>query len=280
MRTAWGPKMHSLLIRLIFGAGAFGAAAAITPGVAADSAVERGKYLVTIGICGSCHQPNLAGGRRTGGILSANITSDKETGIGGWSRQQIVDAIRNGKRPDGSQIRPPMGIFFYRELSDRDAQAIADYLLTVPPVRVDFKHSPVSGPVPEIPPPAATVPDTPAGDTIAHGKYLAVTVAHCMQCHSPKAAGLPDLARMGAGGNGYRAADGRTALSANITPGNPDGIVKWTDEDLKKAITTGVRPDGSHMVPVMDFEFYSQMTAADLDALVRFLRTLKPVPPA
>jgi mono/diheme cytochrome c family protein len=272
--------MHSLLNRLGLWIGLLSAVVVVTPAGAADSAVERGKYLVTIGICGSCHQPNLAGGRRTGGILSANITSDKETGIGGWSRQQIAEAIRNGKRPDGSRIRPPMGIFFYREFSDSDAQAIADYLLTVPPVRVDFKHSPVSGPVPELPPAPAIVPDPPPGDTIARGKYLAVTVAHCMQCHSPKAAGLPDLARMGAGGNGYRAADGRAALSANITPGNPDGIVKWTDEDLKKAITTGVRPDGSHMVPVMDFEFYSQMTAADLDALVRFLRTLKPVPPA
>ena len=73
-----------------------------------------------------------------GGILAANITSDKETGIGGWTRQQIVEAIRNGKRPDGSRIRPPMGIFFYRELSDTDAQAIADYLLTVAPVRTEF----------------------------------------------------------------------------------------------------------------------------------------------
>src|SRR3954469_4054481 len=272
--------MHSLLNRFVLRIGILGAAVAITPAVAGDGAVERGKYLVTIGICGSCHLPNLAGGRRTGGILSANITPDKETGIGNWSRQEIVDAIRNGKRPDGSRIRPPMGVFFYREFSDRDALAIADYLLTVAPVRASFERSPVSGPAPDIPPAASTVPDTPAGDIIAHGKYLAVTVAHCMQCHSPKAAGLPDFARMGPGDNGYRAADGRTALSANITPGNPDGIVKWTDEDLKKAITTGVRPDGSHMVPVMDFEFYSQMTAADLDALVRFLRTLKPVPPA
>ena len=57
---------------------------------------------------------------------------------------------------------------------------------------------------------------------------------------------------MGAGGNAYKAADGRTALAANITPGNPDGVVKWTDEQLKHAITTGVRPDGSKMVRFLD----------------------------
>jgi mono/diheme cytochrome c family protein len=272
--------MHVRFIDFALRLGLLAAAILATPAHAGETAVERGKYLVTIGICGSCHLPNLAGSRLTGGILSANITSDKETGIGGWTREQIVDAIRNGVRPDGSRIRPPMGIFFYRELSDTDALAIADYLLTMPAVRASFQRSPVTGPAPAIAPAAATVPDTARGDTIAYGKYLAVTVSHCMQCHSPRVGGLPDLTRMGAGGNGYKAADGRTALSANITPGNLDGVVKWTDEQLKIAITTGVRPDGSKMVPVMDFEFYSQMTPADLDALVRFLRTLKPVPPA
>jgi hypothetical protein len=84
---------------------------------------------------------------------------------------------------------------------------------------------------------------------------------------------------MGAGGNGYTGSDGRTAVSANITPGNPTGIATWTDAQVKTAITTGVRPDGSKLVPVMDFDFYEQMTPDDLDALVGFLRTLKPVPP-
>jgi mono/diheme cytochrome c family protein len=43
-----------------------------------ETAVERGKYLVTIGICQGCHQANLAGGRRTGGNISANITPDRD----------------------------------------------------------------------------------------------------------------------------------------------------------------------------------------------------------
>jgi mono/diheme cytochrome c family protein len=266
-------------IRLGLGIGMLATAVIATTAWGADNAVERGKYLVTIGICEGCHLPNLAGGRRTGGILSSNITSDKETGIGAWTREQIVEAIRNGKRPDGSRIRPPMGIFFYRELSDTDAQAIAEYLLTVTPVRTSFERSPVAGTAPVIEPAAATIPDIPRADTIAYGKYLAATVTHCMQCHSPRVQGLPDLTRMGAGGNAYRAADGRTAVSADITPSNPDGIVKWTDDQLKHAITTGIRPDGSVMVPVMDFELYAQMTPEDLDAMVRFLRALRPVPP-
>ena len=57
---------------------------------AADDQIARGKYLVTIGICGSCHTPNLAGGRKVGNLVSANITSDSASGLGGWSEQQIL----------------------------------------------------------------------------------------------------------------------------------------------------------------------------------------------
>jgi mono/diheme cytochrome c family protein len=246
---------------------------------AAGDQNARGKYLVTIGICGSCHTPNLAGGRKVGNLISENITSDKVSGLGNWTEAQIVEALRNGKRPDGSDVRPPMGVFFYRGFSDTDAHAIAAYLLQTAAVPTTFQRAPVSGPPPKFGPTVTSVPDTPRTDKLAYGRYLAVTVSHCMQCHSPRIEGLPDLARMGAGGNGYTGSDGRTALSANITPGNPTGIATWTNEQVKQAITHGVRPDGSKLVPVMDFDFYEQMTPDDLDALVGFLRTLKPVPP-
>jgi mono/diheme cytochrome c family protein len=246
---------------------------------AADDQIARGKYLVTIGICGSCHTPNLAGGRKVGNLVSANITSDSASGLGGWSEQQIVEALRNGKRPDGSDVRPPMGVFFYRDLSDTDAHAIAAYLRQVPAAPTSFQRAPVSGPPPKFGATVTSVPDTPHSDKLAYGRYVAVTVSHCMQCHTPRVGGLPDLERMGAGGNGYTGADGRTAVSANLTPGNPGGIAGWTDAQVKQAITKGVRPDGSKLVPVMDFDFYEQMTPEDLDALVGFLRSLKPVPP-
>jgi mono/diheme cytochrome c family protein len=268
------PIYHGLL------AGTLAAVALVSSARAAEDPIARGKYLVTIGICGSCHLPNLAGGRKTGGIISANITSDKESGIGAWSEQQIVEAIRNGKRPDGSNVRPPMGVFFYRGLSDTDAHAIAAYLRQAPAVRTTFERAPVTGTPVVFGPTVTSVPDPSRSDKVAYGRYIAVTVAHCMQCHSPRVQGLPDLTRLGSGGNAYTGRDGRAAVAANLTPGNPTGIATWTDDQLKQAITTGVRPDGSKLVPVMDFEFYEQMTPDDLDALVSFLRTLKPVPPS
>jgi hypothetical protein len=64
-----------------------------------------------------------------------NITPDPETGIGRWTDAQIATAIREGRRPDGSIIGPPMPIALYRGLSDRDLMAIVTYLRTVPPKR-------------------------------------------------------------------------------------------------------------------------------------------------
>jgi mono/diheme cytochrome c family protein len=112
---------------------------------AEQSAVERGQYLVTIGICGSCHTQvdaggkriasrYLAGGAKVGGLNTPNLTSDRETGLGNWTDEQIIEAIRNGRRPDGSPVRPPMGVFFYRDLSDTDVRAIVAYLRTLPAV--------------------------------------------------------------------------------------------------------------------------------------------------
>ena len=245
-----------------------------------EGAVERGKYLVTIGICQGCHLQNLAGGRRTGGNISANITPDPETGIGAWTDEQIIEAIRNGKRPDGSRVRPSMGVFWYNDLSDTDVRAIVAYLRSVPPVYLKHERSADPGRLPVLRPPVKSVPDVPRTDKVAYGRYLVSAVAHCMTCHTPRGEGQPDLTRPGAGGNTNNVPGGGVAISANLTPGNPNGIVKWTDEQVKQAITKGIRPDGSKLIPVMDFELYEHFMPEDLDAIVAYLRSLKPVPPS
>lgn len=254
---------------------------------AADPAqIARGEYLVTTGVCASCHTPRGAKGERNwalrlaggqGGPLTApNLTPDPETGLGNWTEDQIVDALRNGKRPDGSQIRPPMGVFFYRSLSDHDVRSIAAYLRSLPPAKNKVIRTPVSIPAPDFAP-VASVPEPNREDRVRYGQYLAETVAHCLQCHSPRVKGLPDLSRAGAGGNTYPVPGGGTVVAPNLTPANPYGITKWTDDQIKAAITHGVRPNGSQLVPVMDFEMYAAMTPDDLAKLVLYLRTLEPV---
>ncbi len=248
------------------------------------SLVERGRYLATIGICDSCHTRQdaqgavlkgmeLAGGHRVGGLLSSNITPDEDTGIGAWTDQQIIDAIRNGKRANGETVRPPMGVYFYRNISDLDMAAIVAYLRSVPAVRNRVERlesrapAPVFAPVQDV-----SAPDR--SDKRAYGKYLGETIAHCYQCHTPRKEGLPDTARWGAGGNAYTARGGGQVTAPNITQTN---LASWTDEQVKLAITKGVRPDGSTLAAVMDFDRYANFSAADLDALVTYMRTVPAV---
>jgi len=122
-----------------------------TLAVRAETPLERGTYLMqSIVACGNCHTPKdrdgkpIADRELAGGFVinapifysvSPNITPDKETGIGNWTDDQIADAIRNGKRPDGTIIGPPMPIEYYRNLSDSDVRAIVAYLRTVKPIK-------------------------------------------------------------------------------------------------------------------------------------------------
>ncbi|MBR0822819.1 cytochrome c [Bradyrhizobium liaoningense] len=116
-----------------------------------DSQIARGKYLVTIGGCNDCHTPGyflgkpdmsrFLGGSDVGfeipgqGVfVGSNITPDKKTGIGGWTREQIVKAIQAGERPDGRILAPIMPWHAFAALTADDATAIAVFLQSLKPV--------------------------------------------------------------------------------------------------------------------------------------------------
>lgn len=116
--------------------------------------VAYGRYLATgVWECYRCHsasfetnndiEPEKSVGYFGGGnpigdkenkpVNSANITPDRETGIGTWTETQFSDAARFGKRPDGkalSHLMPPMTM-----LRDDEVSAIWAYLQTVPPLK-------------------------------------------------------------------------------------------------------------------------------------------------
>lgn len=254
----------------------------------AETRLERGPYLMqAIVACGNCHTPQgpegpLPGMELAGGLelpdpaftaYSANITPDKATGIGRWTDAQIIAAIREGRRPDGSIIGPPMPIGQYRATFDNDAQAIVAYLRSVAPVdnKVPISAYRMSLP-PSYGPPVASAPDVPSGDKVAYGRYLAGPAGHCIECHSPAGAnGASDLEnRLGAGGRPFSGPCG-VSVAADITP---TGLQRYSDAELKTIVTTGVRPDGSRLNPPMAVPCYAKMHPADLDALVAYLRTL------
>jgi len=256
----------------------------------AQSPLDRGKYLMnSIVACGNCHTPQtpqgpvqskeLAGGTKFqeefGLAYAPNITPDAETGIGRWTDQQIIAAIREGKRPDGTTIGPPMPIALYRDIADADVQAIVAYIRAVPPLVNKVPKSEYKIPLPPAygPPIAGAVPSPPRTDAIAYGAYLAGPLGHCIECHSsPGANGAPDVVNnLGAGGMNFHGPWG-TTVARNITPTN---LATWSDADIKKAITTGVRPNGERLKPPMAYGYYKNIAAEDLDAIVAYLRSLK-----
>ena len=273
-------------------------AAAMIAGASAEDLRARGAYLVnTIGGCGNCHTPKDRAGRAIPGkdlsggfefddpdighIVPPNITPDPETGIGKWSEAQIVTALRDGKRPDGTIIGPPMPIPVYSRLSDSDASAIAAYLRSVKPIRNAVAKTQFKIPLPPAyGPPVTHVDEPPRTDKIAYGGYLAGPVGHCVLCHTPPGDGKPfDMSRAYGGGRELPdfAKPGALTVSRNITPDPESGIGKWSDAELKRAITAGIRPDGTRLTRTMPFDWYAKIAPADLDALVAYLRSLKPV---
>jgi len=265
---------------------------AITPTAEAETPYQRGKYLVeVVAACGNCHTPMgpkgpimaraLSGGPPLvePGIkaFATNITSDMETGIGKWSVAQIVRAVRDGVRPDGSLIRPPMPFELYRKLSDRDARAIAVYLKRVKPIRATSPKSVYKVPLPKnYGPPVGRIAEVPRSDKVAYGAYLAGPVAHCTACHTPLVKGHFDWSRIGAGGNRYPGPWG-VSVSRNITPHKTDGIGAWSDAKIKRAITKGIGRDGAKLAPPMGYGYYARIRPSDLDALVAYMRSLKPL---
>lgn len=123
----------------------------VSRGIGAESAQARGKYLVQLGGCTDCHTPGhflgrpdmarFLGGSDVGievpglGIfVPPNLTPDNDTGLGTWTKDEIVTAIRTGVRPDGRILAPIMPWRGYASLTDSDAAAIAEYLRSLPPV--------------------------------------------------------------------------------------------------------------------------------------------------
>lgn len=254
-----------------------------------DALLKRGEYLMNGPVaCGNCH--TLAGPdgpdfsrELAGGLVfdaepfkayAANITPDNGTGIGAWSDAELAKAIREGLRPDGTLIGPPMPVPFYRALSDEDLAAIVAYIRSVAPVKNDVPASTYNIPLPPAyGPPIDSVNAPSPGDQLAYGEYL-VTISHCMECHTPlKEDGHPDFDKLGAGGNEFPGPWG-VSVSRNITPDKETGLGEWSDEEIKTAIAKGISRDGSHLLPPMGFGYYANITEPDLNAMIAYLRSI------
>lgn len=300
----FSPSLHRSRLLAVFAALFFPVvlASAQTPA----PGVERGRYLVeSILACGNCHTPKSPTGepiasRNLGGGLSfspppfvgvaSNITPDRETGIGGWSDDDIKQAIVKGMRPNHGRLpNTPLAVVmatsFFKALTPLDLDAVVAYLRSVPPIRNEVPTPVYRAPQVHQPYPDAeqSYSDAKMSDPVYRGRYL-VTVAHCMECHSTFDKGVFDFSRLGAGGRlfGPQVVQGFPAewlgsRAANITSHPTAGLGRWTDAEIKRAITQGISRNGRNLQPPMGFTYYAKLNPTDLDAIVAYLRTVPPL---
>ncbi|HEY2243699.1 MAG TPA: c-type cytochrome [Xanthobacteraceae bacterium] len=252
--------------------------------------VKSGSYLVNgILTCGNCHSPkgptgDIADKAFSGGlswdeppfkVTAPNITQDKKTGIGEYSDAELKQVLRKGIKRNGVPVAMIMPSGFYEIMTDGDLDAVIAYLHTIKPIT-----NTVPDPVYKMPqghpiPPGGDKPFNEAtlSDKKNRGFYL-VTVAHCMECHTPMGPrGREFDARLGAGGFEFPGPWG-VSVSPNITSNKDKGIGAWTDDEIKRAITQGVSRDGSKLKPPMGYHYYETVASDDLDAIVAYLRTV------
>jgi len=262
----------------------------------AETPVERGSYLVdSIGACGNCHTPRQQGipdlsKKFSGGfqtfdepwftVKGANITPDRDTGIGAWSDDELRKTLLTGVRPNGVTLATVMPYPFYKMMLPSDVDAIVAYLRTVEAIRnavqaPSYKAQQIAVAVPGADKPFAA---DDLKDPVKRGFYLS-SIAHCMACHSRASEAVPPdfKGNYGRGGREFRGPWGVT-VTANISS-SAKGLGGWSDAEIRRVLTEGISKDGRKLKPPMiDYvAYYKTWKSEDLDALIAWLRTIPPI---
>lgn len=267
--------------------------AAPVAGVPADlpASISHGQYLATAADCVACHTRDggtpFAGGRPFklpfGILYATNLTPDAETGIGSWSDQAFVDAVRRGSGSHGP-LYPAMPYTSYAGLSRADVLDIKHYLESLAPVKQV--------------PPANTLgfpfnirqgmylwnlaffreqrfaPKAEQSVVWNRGAYLAGPLGHCGECHTPRNIGFAMKSRDYMAGTvvqGWKA--------YNTTSDTGYGLGGWSRRQLTDFLSEGHAQGRSSAVgPMGEVVEHSlqYLTPGDIQALVVYLQSISP----
>ena len=273
-----------------------------------DDITKQGKYIFGAAGCAHCHTSDLdkplAGGLALrspfGTFYVPNISPDKVTGIGSWTEEQFFKAVREGVSPQGYDYYPSFPFTSYSKLSDEDIHALRAYLLTWPAISqpnkphklmkafsirsslffwrsVNFVSYSKKDERNLIYEPGPFVPYANHSGQWNRGAYLIEGAFHCAQCHTPRGmlGGMIKESLM-SGAKLF----GEPDPAPNLTPDVETGTGSWTREDWKKFLKTGFTPKahsvGGDMKKIVKFGT-SQLTESDLDSIIDYLQSLRPV---
>lgn len=280
------------LVGVAFVAGVFywSPSHARTPDRQAFELIQRGRYLVTAADCAACHtRPDggtpFAGGRPIetpfGNVVSANITPDRDSGIGAWTDDDFDNAVRNGVRPDGSRLYPAMPYTSYTKMTREDVMAMRAYLSTIPPA-----HNVVHSDMLPFPfnirfgmqiwnflffKPGPYQPDRTKSAEWNRGAYLVQGPGHCGACHTPK-----NFAGADKTGEYLQGANLQAWFAPDITNDNRRGLGRWPIEQVVKYLKTGHNAISGATGPMSEEIALasSRMTDGDLRAIATYLKSL------
>jgi mono/diheme cytochrome c family protein len=290
-----------LLVLLVSGAAAYallnrtddsaGAAPLIAGAPPSADVLARGEYLTKAADCVACHtvaesHKPFAGGVAfklpIGTIYSSNITPDKISGIGNWSDDEFVRAVREGVRNDGAHLYPAFPYTSYTRLSRSDVLAIKAYLLSLPAIKQANRANDMGFPFNQrwamgfwnaaFFKSQRFVADPAKSPEWNSGAYLATALGHCAECHTPRNLGFGlEHGKEFAGQElqGWRA--------YNITPDPKYGIGSWTEGETVQYLKTGHAPGhASASGPMGEAVAHSLqfLDPVDLVAMVGYLRSV------
>lgn len=273
---------------------------------ATPSRIARGNYLANhVTACVDCHSsrdwdllsapaiPDTEGGggelfdetRGVPGAISApNITSSH---LGHWTDGEIARAIVSGISRDGTALYPAMPYPTFNSLADEDVQAIVSYLRTLRPLpsKAGQRSLHIFDALEVRTMPLRYLPQAlhnPA-DPNSNGAYLSA-IAGCKSCHDAPIGSGAALESAFAGGREFLLPTGDQVWSTNITPDPSTGIGNWSETEFVDRFKSIGKMDSKDLTlsagdsnTVMPWVAYSGMTIADLKAIYRYLRSLRPV---
>lgn len=276
---------------------------------APDALVEQGRYLAAAGDCVACHtRPGgapFAGGRPLdtpfGVIYSANITPERDTGIGAWTEADFLQALRDGVGRDGRHLYPAFPYTAYTLVTDADARALFAYLRSLAPVRYSPPENRMQFPFGLRPLLAGWKAlyfnagryraDARRSAEWNRGAYLVQGLGHCGACHTPRnAAGAEQSDRALTGGvllgeiddevveGRITPMDERTVRrwsAANLT-GARSGLAAWSADDLVAYLRSGHSRRAGAFGPMSEViaNSTSKLSEADLRAMAVYLKSL------
>lgn len=250
--------------------------------------IERGRYLTVVADCAACHTnadggAPFAGGRPIetpfGSVIAANITPDRETGIGDWSDAQFDTAVRLGRAPEGKWLYPAMPFPYYTRMTQADVLAIHAYLNTLEPIhhRVESDQLPFPFDIRAgmrlwdvlYFSPGPYKPDPAKSTQWNRGAYLVQGPGHCAACHTPKT--LLGGDRTGQRLQGYSI---QGWFAPDITNDAALGLGRWSAADIVTYLQSGHNRFSAAAGPMADevSDSSSRMTNGDLEAIAVFLK--------